>query len=118
MVPVVDTPYRVQLVNKFAFRSTLDRTADLDEVRSDTLLTLHRVNYRLLPEVDLGLEYRFLRQFVADDLEHGVLVEASYILEDLVRVGGGYNFPSFSDNEFPDRDVDPHGVFFRVTGQY
>jgi len=118
VVPVIDTPHNVQLVNKVAFRAALDRTADLDEVRSDSLLTLHRVNYHVLPEVDLGLEYRFLRQFVADDLMHGVLMEASYILQDLVRVGMGYNFTSFSDNEFPERDVDPHGAFFRVTGQY
>ena len=119
LTPVLDTPLRLQLVNKFALRLVRNRTADLDEQRTMSVMTVHRINYRVLPDVDLGVEYRFLRQFVpADDLEHGVLVEAAYIVEDLVRVGGGWNFTSFSDNEFPDRNVDRGGFFFRVTGQY
>ncbi len=117
--PVIDTPVGLQLVNKFAMRLVRNRTADLDEQRTQSLLTVHRVNYRVLPEVDFGVEYRFLRQFVpADDLEHGVLLETAYIVEDLVRIGGGWNFTRFSDNEFPDRDMDRGGFFFRVTGQY
>ena len=116
--PVIDTPYRVQLVNKIAYRVLRDRTADMPEATSESLLTLHRVNYRILDELDAGVEYRFLNQRVADDLLHGVLVEASYILQDVVRVGLGYNFTSFTDYEFPSRDVDRSGVFFRVTGQY
>jgi hypothetical protein len=119
---VFDTPIKLQIVNKFAMRFLRDRSEkSLNEGKSNNLLTLHRLNYRLLPEVDVGVEYRFLRQFApADDLEHGTLVEAAYIVEDLVRIGAGYNFTRFIDREIPDEkaDIDRGGFFFRVTGQY
>jgi hypothetical protein len=35
-----------------------------------------------------------------------------------VRLGVGYNFTKFAEDELGDFDRDSSGVFFRVTAQY
>ena len=48
----------------------------------------------------------------------GTLVEVGYDLGQRVRIGTGYNFSHFSDNELGDLVRDSHGFFVRVTGHY
>ena len=49
---------------------------------------------------------------------HGTLLEAGYWVHRMVRLGLGYNFTRFSDNEFVSQDRDAGGLFFRVVGRY
>ena len=52
------------------------------------------------------------------DTEHGFLFEASLILQKYLRLGLGYNFTRFSDDELVRNRIDNRGVFFRVVGMY
>jgi hypothetical protein len=119
VMPVVDIPaLRLQLVEKFAWKHTRASTSGLPDASGDVLLWINRLNFHLLANLDLGGEYRMQRSTLADDLQSGFLVEVAYVLLEKVRIGAGYNFTSFSDNEFARQDYDHGGFFFRVTGQY
>lgn len=118
LVPVFDTPIRLQFVEKFAWKRQNVRFDNLPEAQSDTFLAISRVNYHLTDIFDLGVEYRFLHNTLADDLKHGALLEFSYIVKDYARLGVGYNFTSFSDDELSDLNRDVGGFFFRIQGTY
>jgi len=86
-----------------------------------TLLWINRLNFHIIGRLDAGVEYRYLRLFVpgqGDEFQHGALVEAGYWVHHFVRLGAGYNFTRFSDNEFADQSRDASGFFFRVVGRY
>jgi hypothetical protein len=51
-------------------------------------------------------------------LKHGALIELGYWVHRFVRLGLGYNFSRFSDDEFADQHRDASGFFFRVVGRY
>jgi hypothetical protein len=90
----------------------------MPRVNNDLWLFINRLNYHLLATVDIGAEYRFLHQTLTDDWEHGLLFEAAYILQENVRIGLGYNFTRFTEDELGDFDRNASGVFFRVTAHY
>jgi hypothetical protein len=119
IMPVVDIPaLRLQLVEKFAWKYIRSTTAGLPDASGHLLLWINRLNFHLVRNLDVGGEYRMLKSTLADELKSGFLVEVAYVLLEKVRIGAGYNFTSFSDNEFARRDYDHGGFFFRVTGQY
>ena len=119
IVPILNLDrWGFQLVEKLAFRRSELHVAGLPATTNDMFLWINRVNYHLTGQVDASLEYRMLTQSLANDSRSGFLLEASYILEDYVRLGLGYNFTDFTDNELGDFSQDESGVFFRVTGQY
>jgi hypothetical protein len=125
LVPILELPWRLQLVEKLAYKRVAEE-GDLLPGSTlatvvHTLLWINRINFHLTGRLDAGVEYRLLRLFVpdqGDQLKHGALVELGYWLFQYVRLGAGYNFSSFSDNEFADQDRDAAGVFFRVVGKY
>ncbi len=55
---------------------------------------------------------------LSGEWKHGPLVELTYLLMQHARLGVGYNFTSFSDDEFSDLNRDTGGFFFRLQGQY
>ena len=118
IVPIFEMPYGFQLVEKLAFKRQALRVAQLPTTISQTTLWINRLNYHLTRTVDAGAEYRILRTSLAQNTLHGVLAEMNYIIDDKVRLGLGYNFTSFSDDEFARLDEDHGGPFFRVVGQY
>ena len=66
-------------------------------------------------------EYRQLhlwRGLGAAQAKHGALLEIAYTLKGRVRLGLGYNFSRFSDNELGDLERDSHGLFLRLVGTY
>ena len=64
------------------------------------------------------MEYRILRQNLANDQLQGWLTEISWEPIDHLRVGVGYNFTDFSDDEYSDNDFSVQGWFFRLQGKY
>jgi uncharacterized repeat protein (TIGR01451 family) len=116
--PIYELPWNLQLVQKFAWRRRDVFTEGLPGVRNDLMLLIHRLNYHLTRQWDVGAEYRFLHQSLTSDWQHGVLLEVNYILAEHVRLGVGYNFTRFAEDELGDFDRDASGVFFRVTAQY
>ena len=67
-------------------------------------------------DIDIGVEYRLLAGITAQSLEHGALVELQYAPVEQLRIGLGYNFTSFSDNELARDDRDFSGLFLRAVG--
>jgi len=51
-------------------------------------------------------------------MSQGWLIEATWEVIRHFRVGAGYNFTDFSDNEFSPNDYSSQGWFIRVQGRY
>jgi len=68
--------------------------------------------------IDLGIEYRILAERPTDDRRQGFLTELMWVLHKNFRVGGGYNFTDFSDNEFSSNDYSVRGWFLRAQVRY
>ena len=116
--PMFELPFNLQLVEKVAYRNIRLDVEGMPEVTNNLTLLINRLNYHIFRQWDVGVEYRFLHQSLTRDWRHGVLVEANYIVADHVRLGLGYNFTRFAEDELGDFDRDASGLFFRVTAQY
>ncbi|HMB69910.1 MAG TPA: hypothetical protein VKU85_11390, partial [bacterium] len=115
---VVEVVPRVQWYAKGAGRF-LDETASiLGDFRTRTWLAIQRVDLTVHRPVDLGVEYRLLRQEEANDSLQGWLTEVSGKLRKRLRLGVGYNFTDFSDDEFSMNDYSVRGWFVRIQGKY
>jgi hypothetical protein len=64
------------------------------------------------------VEYRLRTVDITDDRQTGWLAELMYGLGDNFRIGLGYNFTDFSDNEFSANDYSVRGAFLRFQGKY
>jgi uncharacterized repeat protein (TIGR01451 family) len=125
VAPILELPWRFQLVEKLAYKRVSESLDILpgERIRTvvQTLLWINRLNFHLTGKLDVGAEYRFLKMLFDNQggqLKHGALVELGYWVHKYVRLGAGYNFTSFTDNEFSDQDRDAKGFFFRVVGRY
>ncbi len=129
--PIVELPWKLQLVEKLAIKHVSQILDDLPRADAWTLLWINRVNWHalgtfralgvdpLIPgEIDLGVEYRVLAGITAARLEHGALFEVQYAPVSYFRLGVGYNFTRFSDYELARDDRDYSGFFVRGVGQF
>ena len=121
-VLAVETVYqirpRVEWLAKFAGRSLEERFEDRPAIETRSMLLIQRFNVLLKKPFDLGMEYRVLTQREAEDRRQGWLGELTWRLHTHFRVGVGYNFTDFSDDEFSQNDASVHGWFLRVQGIY
>ena len=85
---------------------------------SDTYLAVQRFNVTIWRPIDMGFEYRTLQQRQADDKKSGWLGEVMWNVKKHFRVGAGYNFTDFTDDEFSQNDYSTRGWFVRVQGRY
>ena len=67
--------------------------------------------------VDPGVHGRKAQQ-LADDKRQGWLTELMWEPVNHFRIGVGYNFTDFSDNEFSDNDYSLHGWFTRIQATF
>ena len=82
-------------------------------------LWINRLNYHLSDTWDAALEYRTLSMDQgADDSASGSLFEVNRLFFNHLRLGVGYNFTDFTDNEFSANDYSARGYFFRIQGKY
>ena len=109
---------KVEWAAKLAAKMQKEALAGLDSVKTDTLLTIQRFNLNLWNPFDLGLEYRILRERQTNDQRQGWLSEFMWKPVKYFRVGVGYNFTDFSDNEFSANNYSQSGWFVRVQGRY
>lgn len=108
----------IEWVDKEAIRVKKETSADYADLESKTLLSIHRLNFHLTKRIDLAVEYRELRQNQANDMLKGWLTELNWKIYKHVRLGAGYNFTDFSDNEFSDNDYSVRGSFIRIQALY
>lgn len=118
IVPIFELPYNLQLVGKFALKRTALRVAMLPTITDQQWLSIARLNYHLTKTWDIGGEYRMLRSELAQTTLTGTMFELNYIVKSAVRLGFGYNFTSFSDDEFARLSEDHSGPFIRVIAHY
>jgi outer membrane protein OmpA-like peptidoglycan-associated protein len=109
---------KLEWVGKQAIKFTEETTSGLPTVENDTLLTIQRFNYNFYRKFELGAEYRIRSQTLADDREQGWLIEFMWRPIKHLRLGVGYNFTDFSDDEFSENDFSVKGLFFRLQGAY
>ena len=118
----IETAYRInprlEWLSKNAYRIQEERLFDLQPVETDTYLGIVRFNYNVWKRFDIGQEYRLLSQDQTDDRRQGWLTELMWNVMKHFRVGVGYNFTDFSDNEFSQNDYSVHGWFVRLQGRY
>ncbi len=109
---------KLEWVDKLAVRIREEQSADYPVRETTTFLNINRLNYRVRPRIELGAEYRLLSVDETNDQRHGWATELSWRVMEHMRVGGGYNFTDFSDNEFSTNDYTVHGWFLRLQGTY
>ncbi|MFB3044946.1 MAG: hypothetical protein ACE10A_01330, partial [Acidiferrobacterales bacterium] len=76
-----------------------------------------RLNYNFYKAFELGAEYRVLDQ-KHSGRRQGWLLEFMWRPIDHLRIGVGYNFTDFSDDEFSNNDYSVKGWFLRLQGAY
>ena len=109
---------RLEWVAKLASRFGTEQVGDLPAIDVNTVLILQRLNLNVYGPMDFGVEYRTLAQSDADDRRQGWLGEVSWRLQRHIRLGVGYNFTDFSDNEFSRNDYSVQGWYLRIQGIY
>jgi hypothetical protein len=79
-----------------------------------------RMDYRLSQRQPfrLGIEYRLLQQQETADSRTGWLQELTYDAGKHVRLGGGYNFSTFSGDPLAPTQDTSHGWFVRAQSRY
>ncbi|HEY5649622.1 MAG TPA: hypothetical protein VIU33_08985, partial [Nitrospiria bacterium] len=113
-----DLTNRLELVEKLAFKTKEERIGAGSTIKTHTTLSINRLNFHVINQWDLGFEYRILTVREARDRQDGYLLEITKEISKHLRLGGGYNFTDFSDNEFSDNDYSVQGWFFRFQGKY
>ncbi|HEY5765054.1 MAG TPA: hypothetical protein VIS30_03405, partial [Candidatus Deferrimicrobiaceae bacterium] len=108
----------LEWVTKEAVRLGKDSDMGWGTFSSRTWLSVNRLNVHVWKTIDLGIEYRILHQEETDTRRQGWLTELMWNVAEHMRVGVGYNFTDFSDNELSENDYSVHGAFVRVQGTY
>ena len=122
--PTLELPWHLALAGKLAFKHVRSRVADGPELSANLLLWVNRLDWHLKSAFDLSGEFRWMlvRGPIAGgtggDSERGFLVEAAYRANRFSRIGFGYNFTSFSDDELARYDRSQGGFFVRAVGEY
>ncbi len=109
---------RLEWVGKQAFRLKESDAGGLERFTTRTSLTIQRMNLDLFDEFGLGLEYRRLGQDETDSTRTGWLAEVMWDHFQYLRLGLGFNFTDFSDDEFSDNEYSEYGWFLRLQGTY
>jgi hypothetical protein len=108
----------LEWVTKEAAKLKWEKTIDGASVKTHTYLSIQRLNFHLWKRIDFGTEYRVLLQKESDDSRQGWLTEFTWEAVKHLRLGVGFNFTDFSDNEFSDNNYSVYGWFFRIQGKY
>jgi hypothetical protein len=115
---IFDITRSLQWVEKLAYKMQAETVGSLPEQETQTWLSINRLNWNFWNKFSLGLEYRILSQIQPKNTSQGWLTELMWEPIDHFRIGAGYNFTDFSDNEFADNDHSYGGPFFRFQVTY
>jgi len=109
---------RLEWTGKGATRVITDGPVDSAQAHTHSLLVVNRLNAVIGGPFGIGIEHRMLTQQEAGDARTGWLQELTWDAARHVRVGAGFNFAEFSDNEFSRNDSSVKGWFLRLQGRY
>jgi uncharacterized repeat protein (TIGR01451 family) len=114
---VYDLTDRWQLVEKLAYKMGEEKVSGFDFTTTQTWLMIHRLNYNVNKDWQVGAEYRRLTQKQAKDYKQGALVEVARKVGEFIQVGAGYNFTDFND-DLTHLDYTAQGPFVRLTAKF
>ncbi len=114
---VYDLTDKWQLVEKLAYKQGEEKVTGFDFTKTQTWLIVHRLNYNIDRNWQVGAEYRRLTQKQAKDYKQGALVEVSRKIGEFIQVGAGYNFTDFND-DLTHLDYKAQGPFVRLTAKF
>jgi hypothetical protein len=106
--------WRFSLAEKIAAKRKEEPT---EGTSSWYLLWVNRVSLHITKRWDAVVEYRLLT-VPGESLTHGVSLEANVIIVGHLRLGAGWNFADFSDNELTLGRGSEKGFFIRAEGFY
>jgi len=107
----------LRLRQKIASKNVNESAGPGPGSRSYTTLWVSGIGVQVSNKWDLDLEYRTRRQPSATNRSGGFALEAGYKIKDTVRLGIGYNFSDYTDNEFASDGYSAKGVFFRIQAK-
>ncbi len=102
------------LRERIASKFIKELISPLPTARAHTILWISGFRYRFSRVWDVDFEFRTRHQPTDFNGKDGFAVETGYVIKDKLRVGLGYNFSSFTDNEFENESVSSKNVLFRV----
>ena len=113
-----DLSRRIAWTENLALKSSKETSEGTSGFRAQTFLIITRLDFLLWQQLEYGVEYRVLRQKEAANTRAGWLNELLYPVGMHLRIGVGFNFTDFSDNEFSNNDYSVYGWFMRLQGRY
>jgi hypothetical protein len=124
--PTFELPFHIAIAEKVAYKHTRDVLADGPALDTSTWLWVNRLDLHLHKMLDFSAEYRILALRgpssgavgIGGDGESGVLLELAVKPSRFARIGLGWNFTSFSDDELARYDHTAGGFFIRAVGEY
>jgi hypothetical protein len=114
---VYDLTDKWQFVEKLAYKIAEEKVLGFDFTKTQTWLMIHRLNYNINEDWQVGAEYRLLTQKQAKDYKQGALVEVARKLGEFVQMGLGYNFTDFND-DLTHLNYTAYGPFVRLTAKF
>jgi hypothetical protein len=124
--PTLELPFGLALAEKLAYKHVHAVLAGASEVDTHLWLWVNRLDWHALKQLDLSGEFRMLAlrspsagsDAVGGSGERGFLVEAAFKPTRYSRIGLGWNFTSFSDEELARNDHSSGGLFVRAVGEF
>jgi len=120
----VDAQYdltpKLGIGGKFAYRigELEDTTVDDPQwFASEAWLAVARLDYHIVKQWDITVEFHYLDAQEASDANYGALLGIYRYINKYTKVGVGYNFSDFSD-DLTDLSYKSRGFFFDVLGEF
>ena len=107
----------LSLHEKIAAKIMREKISPLPLAKSRTTLWITGVTWAPSRDWDFRAEYRTRHQPTQLNHKDGAAVEMGYTIKDTVRVGLGYNFSSYSDDEFATLDHSYRGIYLSIKGK-
>ena len=127
LAPTLELPFRLAIAEKLAFKHVKSSVAGGPDLDANLFLWVNRLDWHAHKLFDLSAEYRMLilRGPLAGtavgghgDSQRGFLAEVAWKPSRYTRLGVGWNFTSFSDDELARYDNSAGGFFVRAVGEY
>jgi len=115
---IYDLSKELTINEKIASKYIRETTAPLPQARVHTTLWITGLNWRPTPKLDFRTEYRTRHQPTQFNMRDGASVEGGYTFKEKIRLGIGYNFSSYSDDEFANNRHSFKGVIIRLSGKF
>ncbi|MBS2020794.1 MAG: hypothetical protein JST92_00165, partial [Deltaproteobacteria bacterium] len=124
--PTFELPYGFALAEKLAWKHTRATLADSPTVDTNLWLWVNRLDWHATKQFDFSGEYRMLllrspssgSNGIGGQTERGVLLETAFRPSKYARLGVGWNFTDFSDDELARYDHTAGGLFVRAIGEF